>query len=339
MIDVDVIVVGGGPVGLAAAINARLAGLSVAVVEPRDGAIDKACGEGLMPGALPVLARLGVDPVGMPLRGVSYRDGTRVADHRFVAGEGRGVRRLVLQQALAHRAEELGIERVAGRVDSVDQTDRMVSAAGLTANWLLACDGLHSRIRNSVGLERMVPSTAKRFGMRQHFAVAPWSDLIEVHWTPSAELYVTPVSPDVIGIAALGPKGTDLTAEIRSVPYLAERVLGAAPVSELRGAGPFRQRATRRQAGRVLLVGDASGYVDAITGEGLRLGFEQARVAVDSLMGDESYGRAWNRTTRDFRLLTSGLVRAASSPLRPLIVPAAHRLPRLYGAVVERLAR
>ena len=163
-----------------------------------------------------------------------------------------------------------------------------VTAAGLTASWLLACDGLHSRIRNSLGLERMVPSTAKRFGMRQHFAVAPWNDLIEVHWTPSAELYVTPVSPDVIGIAALGPKGTDLTAEIRSVPYLAERVLGAAPVSELRGAGPFRQRATRRQAGRVLLVGDASGYVDAITGEGLRLGFEQARVAVDSSVTSRS---------------------------------------------------
>jgi len=339
MTDVDVIVAGGGPVGLAAAINARLAGLSVAVIEPRDGAIDKACGEGLMPGALPVLARLGVDPVGMPLRGVSYRDGTRVADHRFVAGEGRGVRRLVLQQALADRADELGVQRIAGRVDSVEQHEREVRAAGLTASWLLACDGLHSRIRNSLGLERAVPSVGRRFGMRQHFAIAPWNDLIEVHWTPRAELYVTPVSPDTVGIAALGPKGTDLAAAIRSLPYLAERVLGAPSASELRGAGPFRQRATRRQAGRVLLVGDASGYVDAITGEGLRLGFEQARVAVESLAGGESYERAWNRATRDFRMLTSGLVRAASSPLRPLIVPAAHRLPRLYGAVVERLAR
>ena len=60
--DVDVLVVGGGPVGLAAAIEARLAGLSVVVVEPRVGAIDKACGEGLMPGTLTALARVGVDP-------------------------------------------------------------------------------------------------------------------------------------------------------------------------------------------------------------------------------------------------------------------------------------
>lgn len=339
MIDVDVIVAGGGPVGLAAAINARLAGLSVAVVEPRDGAIDKACGEGLMPGALPVLARLGVDPAGMPLRGVSYRQGAAVADHRFVTGEGRGVRRIVLQQALAERAEALGVRRVLGRVDELTQDDQSVSAAGLRGRWLLACDGLHSRIRSSLGVERAAPPARKRYGLRQHFEVAPWSDLIEVHWTPSAELYVTPVSPDTVGIAALGPKGTDLGAAIRSVPYLAERLSGAVPASELRGAGPFRQRATRRQVARVLLVGDASGYVDAITGEGLRLGFEQARVAVDSLVGGDSYERAWNRATRDFRMLTAGLVRAASSPLRPLIVPAARRLPRLYGATVERLAR
>jgi flavin-dependent dehydrogenase len=47
---VDVIIVGGGPIGLAAAINARMAELSVVIIEPRTGTIDKACGEGVMPG-------------------------------------------------------------------------------------------------------------------------------------------------------------------------------------------------------------------------------------------------------------------------------------------------
>jgi flavin-dependent dehydrogenase len=339
MTDVDVIVGGGGPVGLAAAINARLAGLSVAVIEPRAESIDKACGEGIMPGALPELTRLGIDPVGMPLRGVSYRDGSNIADHRFVSGEGRGVRRLVLHRALVERADALGVQRIKGRIDSVEQHDDSVRAAGLTAGWLLACDGLHSRIRNSLGVERAVPVAGRRFGMRQHFEVAPWNDLIEVHWTPREELYITPVSPEVIGVAVLGSKGTDLARAIHSVPYLAERLAGASPASDLRGAGPFRQRTTRRQSGRVLLVGDASGYVDAITGEGLRLGLNQARVAVECIVEGRSYERAWKRATRDFRVLTSGLVRAASSPFRPLIVPAAARLPRVYGAVVERLAR
>ena len=71
-----------------------------------------------MPGALPLLARLGVDPDGMPLRGVSYRTETRRADHLFRSGEGRGVRRTTLHRALADRATELGITRVAARVAS-----------------------------------------------------------------------------------------------------------------------------------------------------------------------------------------------------------------------------
>ena len=340
MTDVDVLVVGGGPVGLASAIEARLAGLTVALVEPRDVDVDKACGEGLMPGALPLLARLGVDPDGMPLRGVSYRTETRRADHLFRSGEGRGVRRTTLHRALADRATELGITRVAARVEAVQQTDSTVTAAGLTARYLLACDGLHSSLRRQVGLERAVRGS-RRFGLRRHFAVAPWNDLIEVHWTREAEVYITPIAPDLTGVAVLGPPRTDFDTAVAAVPELAERLAGVDAVTEVRGAGPFRQRSAARTAGRVLLVGDASGYVDAITGEGLRLGFEQAAVAVAAVADDTPtrYEREWRRVTRDFRVLTHGLVAAAGSPLRDGIVPAASALPGLYGAIVERLAR
>ncbi|HQI66128.1 MAG TPA: FAD-dependent monooxygenase, partial [Rhodoglobus sp.] len=294
MTDVDVLVVGGGPVGLASAIEARLAGLTVALVEPRDGDVDKACGEGLMPGALPLLARLGVDPDGMPLRGVSYRTETRRADHLFRSGEGRGVRRTTLHRALADRATELGITRVAARVEAVLQTNSTVTAAGLTARYLLAGDGLHSSVRRQVGLERAVRGS-RRFGLRRHFAVAPWNDLIEVHWTREAEVYITPIAPGLTGVAVLGPPRTDFDTAVAAVPELAERLAGVDAVTEVRGAGPFRQRAAARTAGRVLLVGDASGYVDAITGEGLRLGFEQAHVAVAAVADDTPtrYEREW----------------------------------------------
>jgi len=338
---IDVLVVGGGPVGLVAAIEARLAGLSVTIIEPRDEAIDKACGEGLMPGALPLLARLGVDPPGMPLRGVSYRQGARVADYRFASGEGRGVRRLALHDALAERADELAVTRVTGRVDAVTQTNDDVTAGGLTARWLLACDGLHSTVRRVTGLDVAVAHRGRRYGFRQHFAVEPWSDLIEVYWSRGVEAYVTPVSEGVTGIAVLGRQGTDFGSALEGIPELYERVADAAPASTLRGAGPFRQRARHPSAGRVLLVGDASGYVDAITGEGLRLGFEQARAAVESIVADDprSYDSEWTRITRDFRVLTEGLVRAATSPARGAIVPLAAILPGVYGRVVERLAR
>jgi len=338
--DVDVVIVGGGPVGLSAAIEARLAGLTVAIIEPRDDTIDKACGEGLMPGAVPLLARLGVDPAGMPLRGVSYNNGQRRVDHLFRTGTGRGVRRTTLQEALSNRATQLGAERAVGRVESFEQDADGVTVNGIRAGWLLGADGLHSTVRRIAGLERPVTGR-KRFGLRQHFRVEPWSDLIEIHWARHAEVYVTPIAADVVGIAILGASKTGFDETIAGIAALAVRLAGAPVASSRRGAGPFRQRAARPSAGRVLLVGDASGYVDAITGEGLRLGFDQARVAVETVLcGDASqYDRAWRRSTRDFRLLTSGLVTAAMSPLRAGIVPLAATLPGLYGTVVERLAR
>ena len=339
MADTQVLIAGGGPIGLAAAIEARLAGLDVIVAEPRGGPIDKACGEGLMPGALPLLARLGVDPAGMPLRGVSYNTPTRRADHLFGTGAGRGVRRVVLHDALAARARELGVDRVVARVESVRQDADGVVAAGIRGSWLFGADGLHSTVRRLAGLERPASRARRRFGITRHFAIEPWSDLIEIHWAARAEAYVTPLAPDLVGVSLLGGRRTDFDETVASIPALAARLRGLSSSTGLKGAGPFRQRAAAPSRGRVLLVGDASGYVDAITGEGLRLGFDQARHAVTHTLGGADYDAAWRRSTRDFRVLTSRLVLAATTPARPAIVPLARALPGLYGSVVEKLAR
>lgn len=339
--DVDVLVVGGGPVGLAAAIEARLAGRDVVVLEPRATPVDKACGEGLMPGTVRALARLGVDPAGWELRGIAYRSGAgRGVDHAFRSGPGRGVRRTTLHAALAARAAELGVPVVPGRVTRVDQDDGSVTAGGVRARWLLAADGLHSTVRRAVGLEaRPAAARRRRYGIRRHLALAPWSDLVEVHWGPRAEAYVTPVAAGVVGVAVLGPPRTDWDAAVGAIPALAERLAGAPAVGATLGAGPLRQRTTARTAGRVLLVGDASGYVDALTGEGLRVGLAQARAAVATLGDPAAYERAWRAVTRDYRALTGALVAWASSPARGAVVPVAAAAPWCYGGVVERLAR
>lgn len=345
-LDTDVLVAGGGPVGLAAAIEARMAGLDVTVVEPRDGPIDKACGEGLMPGALPELARLGVDPAGMPFVGIAYSDGSahnggRRVEHRFTAGPGRGVRRTVLHAALHERAVAAGVRFLDGRVESVHQRAGFVEAVGVRAAWLLGADGLHSAVAREVGLALPPPHARRRFGQRRHFALAPWSEFVEVLWTPAGEFYVTPVGDHVVGVALLARRGEHFDEALAAAPGLADRLHGAAAASELRGAGPLRQRTRARVAGRVLLVGDASGYVDALTGEGLRIGFAQARAAVAAIVADRpaEYEAAWERETRDFRRLTGALVRLASSPLRGTVVPVASRLPGVFAAAVERLAR
>ena len=105
----DVVVVGGGPVGLATAMYAVSSGLSVVVLEPRQGAVDKACGEGLMPGAVRALAALGVNPVGWDLVGIRYVWGGRQAEAAFSQGRGRGVRRTELHTALRSVAAAAGV--------------------------------------------------------------------------------------------------------------------------------------------------------------------------------------------------------------------------------------
>ncbi len=364
--DTDVLVVGGGPVGLAAAIEARLAGLEVVVVEPRTGVIDKACGEGLMPGALAALHRIGVDPAGHPLRGIAYRSPGRVVEHAFRSRPGRGVRRTTLHEALLERAAELGVVHRPARLESVRVNGELVRAgvreasraptteappprdvdrpAGplpeeLSARWLLACDGLHSTVRRLAGLDLPErPGRARRFGLRRHVAMTPWTDLVEVHWGERAEAYVTPVADDLVGIALLGPPGASFDETMSGFPELAARIDGA-PLGEVRGAGPLRQRTAHRTLGPIRLVGDASGYVDALTGEGLRLGFAQARAAVATLDSAAAYERAWRTESREYRLLTAGLVTWATGPLRRAIVPLASAAPALFGTVVERLAR
>lgn len=349
----DVLVAGGGPVGLAAALEARRRGLGVAVVEPREAPIDKACGEGLMPSAVSRLARLGVAVEGRPFVGIRYvRDGL-VVESRFRAGPGRGVRRTDLHQAMRVRALDAGAEIVRGSVTSVVEADGHVEAAGMRARWLVAADGLHSPVRRQLGLDRptggLVSRTGRngrdtrpgRFGLRRHYAVVPWTDFVEVHWSPRAEAYVTPVGDRLVGVAVLGPAGTGFDEALAELPALRARLRGAEVAGPVRGAGPLRQRAATVRCGRVLLVGDAAGYVDALTGEGLSTGFACARAAVDAVGQDspETYPRAWARETRRYRLLTSALLAVSSRRhTRRLLVPVAARVPRGFGLVVDLLA-
>jgi hypothetical protein len=222
-----------------------------------------------------------------------------------------------------------------------------------------------------------------RYGLRRHYRVAPWTDLVEVHWAPRAEAYVTPVSADVVGIGLLfarphnaGPHGDErdgdwrggdeapahddapaaaatavdgtrgdaggFAARLSDVPALRDRLGDAAPASEVRGAGPMRQHVRRRVYGRVLLVGDASGYVDALTGEGIGVGLAQAEVLARCLAADRpaDYERAWRRASGPAWRFTAGLLWSRNQPfLGPRIVPAAQRLPWLFTALVNHAAQ
>jgi len=337
----DLAVAGGGPVGLVTAIEARRRGMSVVVVEPRGTPIDKACGEGLMPSAVARLRELGVAPQGRPFVGIRYVGLDREVAARFRAGPGLGVRRTTLHRSLSEAADQAGVCRQAGRVSGVRDDGLTVTAGDLRSRWLVAADGLHSSVRRELGLDAPTRTTRPRFGLRRHFAVAPWTDHVEVHWSGAAEGYVTPVADDLVGVAVLGPPGTSYDDALANLPALAARLRGAEPVTPVRGAGPLLQTATAVRAGRVLLVGDAAGYVDALTGEGLATGFAAARAAARALAENrpETYPAAWERTNRRSRLLTSALLGVTGRPgLRRGLVPAAAALPRVFSRAVDLLS-
>ena len=339
---IDLLVAGAGPVGLVTAIHAAEAGLDVAIVEPRGGTIDKACGEGLMPKALDHLSRIGVNPSGVNFFGIRYLTGSTSVDARFTSNPGRGVRRTVLHDALRQRAHELNIKFIDGKVDEIVQNESSVTAAGIQSRYLVGADGLHSSVRFNLGLEMSANQNRRpRYGIRQHFTIAPWSDLVEVYWLPHAEVYVTPVAENTVGLAILGYSGLNFDEVISQIPDLATRINSAPAASKLRGAGPLRQRTSNRVQGRALLVGDAAGYVDALTGEGLQVGFAEAQAAVNSILSGDitSYDSEWRKITRSYRLRSGGLLWASSKrAIRPVIVPAARALPPVFRKIVRSLS-
>ncbi|MFG1812433.1 NAD(P)/FAD-dependent oxidoreductase [Kribbella sp. NPDC049174] len=364
---IDLLVAGAGPAGAATAIRAAMAGMSVVVVEPRSAPIDKACGEGIAHSAVEYLGRLGVDLSGRPFHGIRYLDANHQVDARFRAGPGLGVRRTTLHKGLMRRLAELDIPVVQARVGPITQNTTSVTAAGYTARYLAAADGLHSGIRRQLGLTatpsslpaaarlaltpsrpgaaRLAPSSGAaggvRRGLRQHFSVSPWTDLVEVYWSSLGEAYVTPVADDLVGVAILTSARGTFDSHLDAFPALKRRLRGACPANAVMGAGPLRQRVRARVAGRVLLVGDAAGYVDALTGEGIAVALRTSAELVRCVEQDrpEYYEAAWRRVSWECRLLTGSLLWARNrSLLAPRIVPAAALLPGLYAQIVNRLA-
>jgi flavin-dependent dehydrogenase len=347
----DVVVVGGGPVGLAAALYAVGSGLSVVVLEPRQGAVDKACGEGVMPGGVCALATLGVNPLGWDLVGIRYVCDGRQAEADFNAGRGRGVRRTELHTALRSAVAAAGVKvlpyaasevvQSSGEVRVRTQVPGQTPGPDVYGRYLLAADGLHSPTRRSLGLEVRARGP-QRFGQRRHYRLRPWTSHVEVYWGSHGEAYVTPVAADLVGVAVLSTRRVAFEKQLDEFPPLRERLSNASAATRVRGAGPLRQRVARRVAGRVLLVGDAAGYVDALTGEGISLGMAQARLAVSAVRADRphAYERARRQASWRCAAMTHALVQATRPAwARQVIVPAAAALPSVFRAAVRELGR
>ena len=342
----EVVVVGGGPAGLVTATALAGRGHRVVVLERGEPGRDKACGEGLMPDAVRALSRLGIDlaDAGHPFRGIRYLDGGTVAEGDFPGEPGRGIRRTRLHRRLAEAAERAGAEIRWGRGATGVRAGEVTTTDGvLRPRWIVAADGLHSKLRREAGLDDPPTRGRLRYGVRRHYAIPPWSERVEVSWADGAEAYVTPVDRDLVGVAVLWSGGTASFDELLPrFPALRERLAGAEPASRDRGAGAFRQRPRRVVAGNLLLVGDASGYVDPVTGEGMGLAFRQAESLAEALdRGDPGrYAAAQRRLSRRAWAAARVLLLLEPRPrLRRSVIRVLGAVPGLFSGILAWITR
>ena len=359
-VDTDVAIVGAGPAGLAVATFAARAGLGAVVCERSTGPPDKACGEGLMPAGLRILTALGAREIlgpedCSPIEGIRYveEDGATITG-KLPAGGGLGIRRTALAAALARTAEGSGVEirwgtTVTGLERREDTVRLQTSAGVLEGQVLVAADGLHSPLRKIAGLDGPA-EPRERFGLRQHFRLPPWSRLVEVHLSQGVEAFVTPAGASRVGVAFLWERaevaGTvSFESLLRSFPALAERLSGALPDSEPRGAGPLAHAVRSRISDRLVLVGDAAGYVDAITGEGLSMALVCAE-KLGSLLPSalargatrhalEPYERVASREFLRYALVCRSVLALARRPrLRRRVLGLLRHTPGLFDRIL-----
>jgi flavin-dependent dehydrogenase len=313
-------VIGGGPSGLAAAIAARQRGFDVLVADGSVPPIDKACGEGVMPDGIAAARSLGLDlaPAGEVFRGIQFVSAGAEVQADFPQDHGLGVRRTALHRIMLERAESLGVRFAWGtQVTSLD---------GIRARWIVGADGSQSRVRRWAGLEASVRDS-RRYGFRRHFRLAHWSEYMQIHWGGDCQMYVTPVGPEEV-CAVLISRDPHLRMEdaMPQFPELAARLRVSAPLTPERGGVTASRHLKAVYRGNVALVGDASGSVDAITGEGLCLLFQHAVALADALeTGDLSgYAAEHRRIGRrpefmaDLMLMLDGWPRLRARTLRAM---------------------
>lgn len=362
----DILIAGGGIAGSSLAILVGRRGFTVELYERGQFPKEKPCGEGLMPGGIAVLERMGLAEAvgGAPFWGIRYHFGNQIAVGHFPAIDGfstfgYGQRRRHLDYVLFRAAAATpGVTAHTGAhvdgplVENGKVTGLLVEGDSRRGALVVAADGNHSRIRRALGLD--LPVKRKRLGARCHFRLAqgqeqpPWVDVFVSH---GRELYVTPLPNRELLVAALADR------EVLREPIerafrrwwqaelsLAVRLEGAEQISSLLCTSPLTGQARCGIAPGVVLLGDAAGFLDPITGGGMTQGLMTAellakyvhRRSPNADLWLQDYDRQRNLLLRDYRRLTQIALWLADHPvLGARLVFLLHHLPDILSHLIS----
>jgi flavin-dependent dehydrogenase len=356
--DSDVLVIGSGPAGSSLAHRLARSGLSVALADRKAFPRRKPCGEFLSPACRPYLADLGVDDAlrraGMrEVAGMQLHGFGRVArgEFRVIAPSscrhGFAIRRELLDQELlsaaaaagAHllpRHEFRGVLRAAdGRVIGADLRDAVGEVRPWRARFVVGADGVHSPTARTLGLQRRMP-WLDRFALAAHFTGVPPQAAAEVHLFPGGNFAATTVDSGLFSLNLLVDRAAlqghvpgqwdDFVADkMAATPALAERLRCARRATPWRGIGPLAHTTARQVGAGFALCGDACGYVDPLTGEGVYFALWGAAALASALhralaeprheaAALHAYERARNKEIKPRLLLSKLLQRGIPHP-------------------------
>jgi flavin-dependent dehydrogenase len=363
---IDVAIAGAGLAGSALAILLGRAGLEVRLFERHRFPREKACAEGLMPGGVGVLARMGLaDAIGgAPFDGVQYHGfGMKMAAafpaSRHCPGQGLGQRRLRLDAMLFDTAratpgvtahESAAVEGPI--IEGERVTGLQVDGQAVPARLVIGADGPRSPLRRKGGLEGR-PSGRVRLGLRAHFRLPdgmPPPRLVDVFVGAGHEIYVTPLPGREVAVAALtedhdGNARAHFSEWLRLHPALAERLDGATQTSELAGQMPLESRARRGVRPGLALVGDAAGFIDPVTGSGMAQALLSAELLAKTIARHgqleasfdtlETFDQQRRALLRDTSLLTRFVLGMARRPFwAKQTLRVMNASPDLYGHLV-----
>jgi flavin-dependent dehydrogenase len=314
----DVLVVGASVAGSTVALSLVGHGFDVKLIDRAAFPRRKTCGEGVFPAGVRVLDELGVleglRAQATPLTSLSLIGYGASATSQ---ASGLGVRRELLDAALLHKARDRGVEvelgvTATGLIRDTSMPERFVGVetdrGEMCATVVVAADGLGSRLRHAAGLHKT--SRRRRYGVSAHFELAEERDGVEVYFQPGYEVYLTPIGGALVNVAVLldATKARALGGRLEgafdalacdAAPRLRDGKRFDAPLA----AGPFPAAAKRRWEGNLVLAGDAGGFFDGITGEGMSLalvGAQRCSAAVEAFLvdGDETHFARYDRAIK-----------------------------------------